>query len=69
MMEALWNWRTTGLKWKERIPDLDPEDILPLDRAGGVDSAANRPTGAPPAAWMTKKRAQKNFRRKSLVTP
>ena len=44
-MEGLWDWRTTGLKLKERIPDLDSGNIVPSDGAAGVDSEANRPTG------------------------
>jgi hypothetical protein len=57
MMAGLWDWRTTGLKLKERIPDLDSGNMAPA--AAGVDRGANRPTGAAHAALMTKKRNKK----------
>jgi hypothetical protein len=44
---------------KERIPDLDSGNMAPS--AAGVDSGANRPTGAAHAALMTKKRVQKPY--------
>jgi hypothetical protein len=56
MMAGLWDWQTTGLRLKERIPD---GNMAPS--AAGVDSGANRPTGAAHAALMTKKRAQKPY--------
>jgi hypothetical protein len=52
-----WDWRTIKLRLKEKIPDLNSESIAASNRAGGVEGGANRPTGAPHPALMTKKRA------------
>jgi hypothetical protein len=60
-MEGLWDWRTTGLKLKERIPDLDSGNIVPSDGAAGVDSEANRPTGAAQLRLTTRNGHEKNF--------